>query len=68
MRLGHQLAILSLTFLAIPWAGCEFLQANERSLLRLQQQALSARAGPSRTVCTARRACCTWHRTQHGAL
>jgi len=40
MRLGHQLAILSLTFLAIPWAGCEFLQANERSLLRLQQQAL----------------------------
>lgn len=40
MKLGHQLALLSLTFLAIPWAGCEFLQANERSLLRLQQQAL----------------------------
>lgn len=40
MKLGHQLALLSLTFLAIPWAGCEFLRANEHSLVRLQEQSI----------------------------
>lgn len=41
MKLGQQLTFLSLTFLVLPWAGCEFLKANERSLVQLQEQALA---------------------------
>ena len=42
MKLRYQLAVLSLTFLAIPWAGCEFLRSNEQSLSLLQEQSLRA--------------------------
>lgn len=42
MKLSHQLAALSLTFLAIPWAGCEFLRSNEQTLSQLQEQSLKA--------------------------
>ena len=40
MKFSHQLALLSLTFLAIPWAGGEFLRANEKSLVQLQEQSI----------------------------
>lgn len=42
MKLRYQLAALSLTFLAIPWAGCEFLKSNEKTLSLLQEQSLKA--------------------------
>ncbi|MDG1066501.1 MAG: histidine kinase dimerization/phospho-acceptor domain-containing protein [Luminiphilus sp.] len=42
MKLRYQLAALSLTFLAIPWAGCEFLKSNEKTLSILQEQSLKA--------------------------
>ena len=42
MKLRYQLAVLSLTFLAIPWAGCEFLRSNEQALSLLQEQSLRA--------------------------
>ncbi|WP_435217208.1 ATP-binding protein [Luminiphilus sp. nBUS_07] len=42
MKLRHQLAVLSLTFFAIPWAGCEFLRSNEQTLSLLQEQSLQA--------------------------
>ncbi len=44
MTLRVQLLLVSLSLLGIPWAGVQFLNANEQALRSLQQQALASTA------------------------
>ena len=44
MNLRHQLLLVSLLFLCLPWAGCELVRETESILLSGQKEALSARA------------------------
>ena len=40
MKLHTQLFLVSLTFLTLPWAGCEYIKSNERTLRSLQESSL----------------------------
>lgn len=42
MKLAHQLGLVACTLCAVPWAGWQFLVANEQALLTLQRQGLEA--------------------------
>ncbi|MEQ8955469.1 MAG: hypothetical protein RL120_15165, partial [Gammaproteobacteria bacterium] len=45
MKLRHQLLILSLFALSIPWAGCQYIQEMQRVMLEGNQRELVASAG-----------------------
>jgi signal transduction histidine kinase len=40
VKLRSQLFLVSLTFLTLPWAGCEYIKSNERTLRSLEESSL----------------------------
>ena len=41
MKLRQQLFLVSLSFLTLPWVGCEYIKTNEQTLQKLQQGSLT---------------------------